>query len=167
MAYHVTHWCQIKGQVSNIQSAVDIFASLPTGPPISNPIVINDKQIDVVSHAKTLVVKKARKRLFCLSQLKRAGLGPNELVQFYRTCIRPEYLRIIFPCFILVTLSDRRQALTDKFFKKILHNKDSKLRNLLPPQNAKHYNLRKGCQLSPIFKTKRFQNSFIVFNALK
>ena len=60
-----------------------------TGPPNStllsliNPVVINDKQIDVVSHAKILgvnissdlkwnyhiseVVKKARKRLFCVS----------------------------------------------------------------------------------------------------
>jgi len=103
----------------------------------------------------------------------------NELVQFYGTCIRPntEYLRIIiFPCFMydealvkatLVTLSDRRQALTDKLSKKILNNKASKLRNLLPPQNAKHYNLRKKRQLSPIFKTKTFRNSFIFFNALK
>ena len=106
-----------------------------------DPIVINDKQIDIVLHAKILgvnvssdlkwnnhiaeVVKKARKRLFCLSQLTRSGLGSNELVQFYRTCIRriteyacpvfhdslPMYLsreleavqkramRIIFPCF--------------------------------------------------------------------
>ena len=54
---------------------------------------------------------------------------------------------IIFPCFMydealvkasLVTLSDQRQDLTDKLFKKILDIKDSKLRNLLPPQNAKH-----------------------------
>ena len=44
----------------------------------------------------------------------------------------------------LVTLSDGRQVQTDKLFKKILDNKDSKLRNLLPPQNAKHCNLRKG-----------------------
>ena len=67
--------------------------------------MIKDEQIDVVSHAKILgvnissdlqwnhhiseVVKKARKRLLCLSQLKRAALGPNELVQFYRTCIPP------------------------------------------------------------------------------
>ena len=152
--------------------------------PDLNPIVINDKQIDVVLHAKILgvnissdltwnhhiaeVVKKASKRLFCLSQLKCAGLGPNELVQFYWTCIRPitEYacplfhdglpvylsheleavqkrtMRIIFPSLMydealvktsLVTLSDRRQALTDKMFKKILDNKNSKLRNLLPP----------------------------------
>ncbi|KAL9967718.1 hypothetical protein ACROYT_G026007, partial [Oculina patagonica] len=102
-----------------------------------------------------------------LSQLKRSGLGPNELVQFYRTCIRPitEYacpvfneslpaylsreleavqkraMRIIFPFFTyeealdkasLVTLSGRRQALTDKLFNNILENNDSRLRNLLP-----------------------------------
>ena len=229
----------LKGELSNIQTAVDIFASCAAsdkfqlnetkckemricfstnGTPGLKPIVINDKQIDVVLHAKILgvnissdlkwnhhiaeVVKKARKRLFCLSQLKRAGLGLNELVQFYRTRIRPitEYacplfhdglpvclsheleavqkraMRIIFPSLMydealvktsLVTLSDRRQALTDKMFRKILDNKDSKLRNLLPPQNAKHYNLRKGRQFNPDFKTNRFRNSFIVFNALK
>ena len=57
-------------------------------------------------------------------------------------------MRIIFPCFMydealvkasLATLSDRRQALTDKLFKKILDNKDIKLRSLLPPQSARHY----------------------------
>ena len=67
----------------------------------------------------------------------------------------------------LATLSDRRQALTDKLFKKILDNKDSKLRSLLAPQNAKHYNLRKGGEFSPVFKPNRFRNSFTVFNALK
>ena len=69
-------------------------------------------------------------------------------------------MRIIPPCFMydealvkanLVTLSDRRQVLTDKLFKKILGNKDSKLRNLLTPQNAKHFNLRKGRQFNPFF----------------
>ena len=77
-------------------------------------IVVNHKQIDIISHAKILdvnissdlkwnhhiaeVVKITRKRLFCLSQLKRSGLGSNELVQFYRTCIRPitEYACPIF-----------------------------------------------------------------------
>ena len=142
------------------------FCFTTNGTPNFNPLVINDKQIDVVSRAKILGVnisidlkwnhhisevdKKARKRLFCLSKLKRACLGPNELVQFYRTCIRPitecacpvfhdglpvylsheleavrkRAMRIIFLCFMydealvkasLVTLSDRRQALTDKF----------------------------------------------------
>ena len=81
--------------------------------------VINDTQIDVVSHAKILGVnissdrkcshhivevdQKARERLFCLSQLKRAGLGPSELVQFYPTYIRPitEYA---CPVFMVVSL---------------------------------------------------------------
>ena len=120
------------------------------------------------------VVKKARKRLFCLSQLKRAGLGPNELVQFYRTCIRPitEYLRIIFPCFMYdealvkaspVTFPDRRQALTGKFFKKILYNKDTKLRNLLPPQNAKHYKRHLASRLR---KTANVKLKFPVYQKL-
>jgi len=68
-------------------------------------VKINGKQIDTVSHAKILglnvsndlkwnchideITKKARSRLYCLRQLKRSGLGNNELSQFYRTCIRP------------------------------------------------------------------------------
>ena len=108
----------LKGQASNIQTAVYPFASCASSDKFQlnetkckemricfstketlelDPIVINDKQINIVSHAKILgvnglsdlkcnhhiaeVVKKARKRLFCLSQLKHAGLGSNELVQ--------------------------------------------------------------------------------------
>ena len=41
------------------------------------------------NHHITEVVKKARKRLYCLSQLKRSGLGANELVELFHTCIRP------------------------------------------------------------------------------
>ena len=81
--------------------------------------VINDTQIDVVSLVKILGVnissdrkwshhivevdQKARERLFCLSQLKRAGLGPSELVQFYPTYTRPitEYA---CPAFMMVYL---------------------------------------------------------------
>ena len=33
--------------------------------------------------------RKLGEQLLCLSQLKRAGVGPNELVQLYRTCIQP------------------------------------------------------------------------------
>ena len=218
----------LKRQASNIQTAVDTFAWRAASDTFQlnetkckemricfstketlelDPIVINGRQIDIVSHAKILgvnvssdlkwnhhiaeVVKKARKRLFCLSQLKRSGLGSNELVQFYRTCIRPitEYacpvfhdslpvylsreleavqkraMRIIFPCFPfeealvkagLVTLSGRRQVLTDKLFKNILENKDSKLRNLLPPQNTKCYNLRKSRKFNPVFRLRDF-----------
>ena len=95
----------------------DFFGT--NGTPDLKLTVINDTQIDVVSHAKILgvnissdrkwnhriveVVQKARERLFCLSQLKRAGLGPSELVQFYPTYIRPitEYA---CPVFMMVYL---------------------------------------------------------------
>ena len=141
------------------------------GKPASfDPIVINCKDIDVVPKAKVLgltlssnlkwnnhvdeIVKKSRKRLYCLSQLKRSGLKPPELIQFYRTCIRPitEYacpvfhdclpaylskdiesiqrraMRISFPSLSnkealdeagLISLSVRRQSLTDKLFTKV------------------------------------------------
>ena len=64
------------------------------------------------NHHIAEVVKKARKRLFCLSQLKRAGLGPNELVQFYRTCIRPitEYACTVFHDGLPVYLSHELEA---------------------------------------------------------
>ena len=87
------------------------------GTPDLNPTVINDMPIIVVSHAKTLgvnvssewnhhivkVVQKAKEQLFCLSQLKRAGLGPNEFVQFYPTCTRP-IAECACPVFIMVYL---------------------------------------------------------------
>ena len=43
-------------------------------------------------------IKKAKKRLYSLSHLKRSGLGSRELVQFFRTCIRPitEYACPVF-----------------------------------------------------------------------
>ena len=44
------------------------------------------------------VAQKASERLFVLSQLKRVGLGPNELISFYCTCIHPitEYACPVF-----------------------------------------------------------------------
>ena len=44
------------------------------------------------------IVKKAKKRLYSLSQLKCSGLGTRELVQFFWTCIRPitEYACPVF-----------------------------------------------------------------------
>ena len=50
--------------------------------------------------------------LICLFQLKRAGLGPNELVQFYRTCIRPitEYSCPVFHDGLPVYLSHELEA---------------------------------------------------------
>ena len=100
-----------------MQGNEDFFGT--NGTPDLKLTVINDTQIDVLSLAKILgvnissdrkwnhriveVVQKVRERLFCLSQLKRAGLGPNELVQFYPTYTRPitEYA---CPVFMIVYL---------------------------------------------------------------
>lgn len=186
--------------------------------PTLDPIVINDQPIEVVTVAKILglnvscnlkwnghidsVIKKARKRLYSLSQLKRSGLGTTELIQFYCTCIRPiaEYacpvfhdsipaylvdvlegvqkraMRIIFPFRSynealhesgLTSLFDRRQDIVDKLFKGIVDDKENKLHCLLPACNPRHRNLRHQRKFRPTFKTNRFRDSFITFNALK
>ena len=100
-----------------MQRNEDFFGT--NGTPDLKLNVTNDTQIDVVSLVKILGVnissdrkwshhivevdQKARERLFCLSQLKRAGLGPSELVQFYPTYTRPitEYA---CPAFMMVYL---------------------------------------------------------------
>ena len=69
------------------------------------PIKIHNTPLEVVKSTKILgltlsddlkwnehvlqIVKKARKRLYCLAQLKRSNVGTKELLQFYITCIRP------------------------------------------------------------------------------
>ena len=58
------------------------------------------------------IIKKAKKRLYSLSQLKRSGLGSRELVQFFCTCISPitEYACPVFHG-ILVYLSNDLEGL--------------------------------------------------------
>ena len=181
-------------------------------------VVVNGMPIELVTSAKILglnvssdlkwnrhidsIIKKAKKRLYSLSQLKRSGLGIRELIQFYSTCIRPitEYacpvfhdglpaylsdelegvqkraMRIIFPFRSyneslvesgLIKLSDRRQELVDKLFREVVLNEDNKLHDLLPAPNTCTMNLRNSRKFRPVFKTNRFRNSFIPFNALK
>ena len=76
-------------------------------------VVLNGMPIELVTSAKILglnrsdlkwnchidsLIKRAKKRLYSLSQLKRSGLGTRELVQFFCTCIRPitEYACPVF-----------------------------------------------------------------------
>ena len=70
-----------------------------------DPMVVNNKNLEVIPTAKLLgltissnlkwnahvseIVSKAASRLFLLRQFKRACSEPNELLCFYRTCIRP------------------------------------------------------------------------------
>jgi len=83
----------------------ELRISFSTKNKIFDPVVINGKGIECVSKAKVLgmtisynlkwnyqideIGKKSRKRFYWLSQLKRSGLATEELIQFYRTCIRP------------------------------------------------------------------------------
>ena len=90
-----------------------------------DPVVVNGMPIDIVTSAKILglnisndlkwnchiyfIIKKAKKHLYGLSQLKHSGLGPSELVQFFRTCIHPitEYVCPVFHDGLPVYLSNK------------------------------------------------------------
>ena len=79
-----------------------------------DPIIVNGEMLEVVDSTKILgltvsnnlkwnnhieqIISKARKRLYFLSQLKRARVGTKELVLFFTTCIRPilEYASPVF-----------------------------------------------------------------------
>ena len=92
------------------------------------PVVVNGMPIDLVTSAKILdlnlsndlkwnchidfIIKKAKKRLYGVSQLKRPGLGPRELVQLFRTCIRPitEYAWPVFHDGLPVYLSNELEC---------------------------------------------------------
>ena len=67
----------------------------------------------------------------------------------------------------LVRLSDRRQDIVDRLFKGIVENKENKLHSLLPACNHRTRNLRYQRKFRPTFKTNRFRDCFITFNALK
>lgn len=69
-----------------------------------DPIMVNNTSLETVEHVKILglnvsnnlkwnvhineIVKKASKRLYFLTQLKRSNVGCKELVQFFKSCIR-------------------------------------------------------------------------------
>ena len=92
-------------------------------------ITINNKQIEVVSSAKLLLVvvsdnlrwnahvesicKKAATRLYFLKQLKRAKVPPKDMLLFYTTCIRPvlEYACPVFHHYLPQYLSNEMERL--------------------------------------------------------
>ena len=122
----MTPRCQTvaKNHSSLLQSQVNVFAkksiangmelkeskckelrlSCSTTNKLFDPIVINNKNVEVVIVGKLLGVilsnnlkwnshianrcKKVSSRLYFL-QLRRAGLPPEDLIQFYVTCTRP------------------------------------------------------------------------------
>ena len=103
-----------------------------------NPIIINEKAIEVVTSVKLLglnisndlkwnchinkVSQKVSTRLYFLKQLKRAGVESKELVTFYTVCIRPimEYACPVYHNSLPSYLSDELESLQKRAMR-ILH----------------------------------------------
>ena len=107
----------------------ELLTNFNTNNPTSfDPVVVNGMPIDLVTSAKILrlnisndlkwnchiesIIKKAKKHLYSLSQLKRSGLGTRELVQFFCTCICPitEYACPVFHDGLAVYLSNELEG---------------------------------------------------------
>ena len=99
------------------------------------PISINDKDLDYVTEVKILglnilnnllwndhisdVIKKANKRIYFLILLKRARVPPNDILNFYCTCVRPvlEYCAPVFHHSLPAPyLSSHQQVHTTKLY---------------------------------------------------
>ena len=206
-----------KNQASHIQAAVDTLASGATkckellinfnskNPTSFDPVVVNGMPIDLVTSAKILglnisndlkwnchidfIIKKAKRRLYGLSQLKRSSLGPRELVQFFRICIRPitEHACPVFhdglPVYpsnelecvqkramrIHYPLCSSNEALVKSGLTKLSDRRHALFDKLFKEvlQNKCTLNLRNMQKFKPVFKTNRFRNSLITFNSLR
>ncbi len=103
-----------------------------------DPIIINDREIEVVPQAKLLgptisndlkwnshvknICEKASTRLYFLRQLKRANVPSKHLLLFYVTCIRPvvEYACEVFHDSLPAYLSDDLERLQKRACRIIL-----------------------------------------------
>ena len=89
----------------NPSKTKELFVNFSTNPPTVPPIITDHKVVEVVKEVKLLgvwissdfkwnknideITKKASKRLFSLSLLKRSGIPLAVLLSIYCTCIRP------------------------------------------------------------------------------
>ena len=123
------------------RTAYDFNTNNPTS---FNPVVVNGTPIVYLSNELEGVQKRAMRIIFPLCSYNEALVESG-----------------------LTKLSDRRQELVDKLFKEVLQNEQNKLHERLPARNTCTFNLRNMWKFKPVFKTNRFRNSFITFNALK
>ena len=116
----------------------ELRINFSTGESSFDPIIINNKDIEVVHSVKLLgltitdnlkwnnhiesVCKKISTRLYFLRQLKRAKLPPKDLLLFYVTCIRPvaEYACEVFHDSLPKYLSDDLERMQRRACKIIL-----------------------------------------------
>ena len=104
IADEMLQWSQNNKMRLNEAKCKELRISFSKVPRDFNPILINDKCVEVVESCKLLgmtinnklswnlhideVVKKVSKRIYYLIQLKRANIPLKDLVLFYVTCIR-------------------------------------------------------------------------------
>ena len=101
------------------------------------PIMVNGKELELVSHAKILgltvssdlkwtahvekIVSKATKRLYLITQLKRAKVPIEDIIQIYCACIRSilEYASPVFHDSLPKYLSNEIERVQKRFLKRI------------------------------------------------
>ena len=76
LCFHIIYYIQYYIEILEVVDSAKIL-----GLSVSNNFKWNNHIDQIIS--------KARKRLYFLSQLKRARVGKKELVLFFTTCIRP------------------------------------------------------------------------------
>ena len=100
----VIEWSHINREQLNPDNCKELQISFSRSPVELDAVVIDRKEVDVVSTAKLLglitnadlnwnahvenVAWKAIKRLHFLVQLKRTKLSPTDLILYYNTCVR-------------------------------------------------------------------------------
>ena len=100
----VIEWSHINREQLNPDNCKELQISFSRSPVELDAVVIDRKEVDVVSTAKLLglitnadlnwnahvenVAWKATKRLHFLVQLKRTKLSPTDLILYYNTCVR-------------------------------------------------------------------------------
>ena len=163
------------------------------------PITVNGKELEIVSHAKILgltvssdlkwtvhvekIVSKATKRLYLITQLKRAKVPTEDIIQICCACIRSilEYASPVFYNSLPKYLSNEIERVQKRFLKRIypdlsydkaieiskLDTLYHKLHSLIPQKKGCSYSLRRCSKVSlPRIRTDRYKNSFIIANSL-
>ena len=113
-ATHISNWSKDNNMKLNRTKTKDMIFSFQRKEPDFDPIIIDNCEIERVKEAKVLgltitddlkwnahveqIVKKANKRLFLLTLLKRAGVDCKDIVDMYTSLIRPvlEYACPVF-----------------------------------------------------------------------
>ena len=104
IVHQVIEWSHINREQLNPDNCKELQISFSRSPVELDAVVIDRKEVDVVSTAKLLglitnadlnwnahvenVAWKAIKRLHFLLQLKRTKLSPTDLILYYNTCVR-------------------------------------------------------------------------------